>query len=110
MIVTLEIARQHRTSHPNCRRATSPRPDIATAPEARTAAPTPSGDAARDREVALAQQARTQRLVAVSTTAGARRLLASTCGPGRCRPWPRRSAMRRSRVAAPDTPDRTITP
>ena len=72
MIVPLATAREHPTSHPNCRRSTSPRPDITSAREARDASPTPSGDAARDREVAVAQQARAQRLVAVSAGTPAR--------------------------------------
>lgn len=72
MIVPLATAREHPTSHPNCRRSTSPRPDITSAREARDASPTPSGDAARDQEVAVAQQARAQRLVAVSTGTAAR--------------------------------------
>lgn len=72
MIVPLATAREHPTSHPNCRRSTSPRPDITSAREARDASPTPSGDVTRDQEVAVAQQARAQRLVAVSTGTAAR--------------------------------------
>jgi hypothetical protein len=38
-IVPLDTAREHPLSHPNCRRSTTPRPDILTASDARDAGP-----------------------------------------------------------------------
>lgn len=66
-IVTLDEARAHPISHPNCRRSTSPRPDILTAAQAGRARPT-STAAQRDDQAAAeaaraAAQARTPRRV-----------------------------------------------
>ena len=68
MIVPLESARAHPLSHPNCRRSTTPRPDIASAREARTAEPTPTGTTQATWDAAVRAQASTARATATSTT------------------------------------------
>lgn len=65
LIVSLEDARRHPTSHPNCRRATSPRPDIASARAAQSADPTRPTDTAVW-EQAVAAQARATGTTGVS--------------------------------------------
>lgn len=52
MIVHLDDARRHPISHPNCRRATSPRPDISSAREAEEADPTPTEQQRADQRAA----------------------------------------------------------
>lgn len=68
MIVPLEAARTHPLSHPNCRRATTPRPDITTAREARTAEPTPRGTTQAVMAAAVRTQAQSARATATSAT------------------------------------------
>lgn len=69
MIVPLEAAREHPLSHPQCRRASSPRPDITSVDDAAAAKPTPptSMDSAWGR--ALAQQQAARRALRTSATA-----------------------------------------
>lgn len=53
----------------NCRRSTSPRPDISSARDAQEASPTPTGDATRAQEQAVVAQQRATRPVAASASA-----------------------------------------
>lgn len=57
MIVTLDQAREYPLSHKNCQRATSPRPDLRTAEEARTGRPTPTDQQRTDQAAAEAARA-----------------------------------------------------
>lgn len=60
MIVDLETARAHPLSHPNCRRSTTPRPDVATASEAAAALPSTPEALADIQARAVAAQASTR--------------------------------------------------
>ncbi len=66
MIIPLEQARKHPTSHPNCRRSTSPRPDLVTADDVRRARPVDQPVSVQ--QAAVAAQQRTHRAVAASST------------------------------------------
>lgn len=66
MIIDLDTARAHPTAHPNCRRATSPRPDLLTAEDARLASPVDRPVSVQ--QAAVAAQQRTHRAVAASAT------------------------------------------
>ena len=60
MIVDLETVRAHPLSHPNCRRASTPRPDIASAREAAAALPSSPEALAEIQARAVAAQAATR--------------------------------------------------
>jgi len=68
MIVPLASARAHPLSHPNCRRSTTPRPDIASLSDAQDATPTPTTSTTRVWDAAVRAQAQANRAVATSTT------------------------------------------
>lgn len=72
MIVPLATAREHPTSHPNCRRSTSPRPDITSAREAMDARPTTNRVVQEAQAQAVAAQQQARRAVARTTSRGAR--------------------------------------
>lgn len=57
MIVPTDVARAHPLSHPNCRRATTPRLDVTSAAEARRAKPTPTEQQRADQAAAEAARA-----------------------------------------------------
>ena len=59
MIVDIEAAKEHRLSHPSCRRSSTPRPDIASAREAAVALPTSPEALAEIQARAVAAQAAT---------------------------------------------------
>ena len=60
MIVDIDAAKEHRLSHPSCRRSSTPRPDIASAREAAVALPTSPEALADIQARAVAAQAATR--------------------------------------------------
>lgn len=68
MIVPIDAAREHTLSHPNCRRSSSPRPDITSLREAQDAQPTAPTSMDSVWGQALAAQQAARRAVAVSAT------------------------------------------
>lgn len=97
-IIRTAEARQHPLSHPNCRRATTPRADIETQADADAAGPTPTdrqrADQERAEEARAAAYARTPRRVSLDRQVAARLDLQS----GALTPAQRRHAARIARA------------